>query len=163
MKYSVRRLAGLLKEHRLSIAFAESMTCGAISHKMGSVNGTSNIFKGSVICYDEAVKTGLLRVNKTLINKYTPESQQVTDALAKNLDKVIKADVHAAITGLAAPGGSETVSKPVGTIFCTFKYRKKIFRMRKKISGSPLQIRKKAGDAFCEFIFKTLKKTLQST
>ncbi len=42
---------------------------------------------------------------------------QVTTALAKNLPKLIKADIHVAITGLASAGGTETKDKPVGTIF----------------------------------------------
>src|SRR5688500_3004153 len=99
------------------------MTSGLAAHKLGSISGTSDVLTGSIVCYSKNVKTDLLKVNKKLIDKYSLESQQVTDALALNLSKIIHADVYAAITGLAAPGGSESVSKPVGTVFYSFLYR----------------------------------------
>src|SRR6185436_17785343 len=104
MKRPEQILANTLKEKKLTIAFAESMTCGLAAHKLGTIRDTSDVFVGSVICYNENVKTNILKVSKKLIRKHTAESQKVTDALALNLCKIIKADIHAAITGLAAAG-----------------------------------------------------------
>jgi nicotinamide-nucleotide amidase len=148
----VQELVKILKQKQLTIAFAESITCGWISHKFGTVAGTSEVFRGSIICYDEKVKVQLLKIKKSLIKKHTAESQQVTDALAENLRKLISADIHAAVTGLASEGGSETRTKPVGTVFFSFLFRKKLYKARKKFNGSPMQIKKKSG----EFIFKII-------
>ncbi len=158
MKRPVQILVNYLKEKNLTIAFAESITCGLVSHKLGTVNGTSDVFRGSVICYDESVKINLLKVKKGMIKKYTSESQHVTDALAINLGREIKADIHASITGLAAPGGSETKSKPVGTVFFSFRYMKKLYRTKKKFTGSPLQIKKNACEHLFKFITHHIKK-----
>ena len=161
MKRPVQLLADLLKKNELTIAFAESMTCGLVSHTMGTVSNTSDIFMGSIVCYCEEVKVSLLKVKKTLLKSYTAESQEVTDALALNLRRIVKADIHAAVTGLAAPGGSETISKPVGTVFYSFLFKGKLYRMKKKFNGSPLQIKKKGCDQFLKFLVHDLKDKLK--
>ena len=157
MKRAEQILANILTEKCLKVAFAESMTCGLASHKLGTVSGTSEILMGSVICYDEKVKTDLLKVSKQLIKKYSAESQQVTDKLAINLSRLIKADICAAVTGLAAPGGSESKSKPVGTVFFSVYFRNKIYKLRKLYNGSPLLIKKKACDDLFRFITSKIK------
>ena len=81
----------------------------------------------------------------------------MTDLLANNLCKIIPADICAAITGLAAPGGSETKIKPVGTVFYSFVFRRKMLKQRKYFKGSPLEIRKKACDYLFKFIIQELK------
>src|SRR5436305_1005533 len=125
-------LASLLRKHRLKIAFAESVTCGLLTAKMGTVHNTAEVFNGSLVCYDPVVKVAVLHVSKTLIKKYSCESQPVTDALAKKLSGVIPADIHAAVTGLASPGGSETEEKPVGTVFYSVLWKGKIYREKKR-------------------------------
>ena len=157
MKRPEQNLADLLREHKLTIAFAESMSCGLLAHKLGSVPDTSEVLMGSVVCYCEDVKCGILKVKKQLIEKHTAESQVVTDTLAKNLKKVVKADIHAAITGLASPGGSETKTKPVGTVFYSFTFRNKIHKLRKQFRGSPLEIKEKACAEFFKFICKEIQ------
>jgi nicotinamide-nucleotide amidase len=160
MKRPIQVLTNFLKDSQLTISFAESMTCGLIAHKFGTISGTSEILSGSIVCYSEEVKIKVLRVNKRLIEMHTAESQQVTDALAKNLKKIISTDIHAALTGLAAPGGSETKTKPVGTVFFSFIYKNKIYRLRKKFNGTPLQVKDKACDELFSFISSTMRKQL---
>jgi nicotinamide-nucleotide amidase len=145
-------LANHLKRNNLSIAFAESVTCGLAAHSLGNIIGASDFLKGSIVCYDEDVKINLLKVKQSLIKKYTCESQQVTDELAKNLRLLFKADVYAAVTGLAAAGGSETGEKPVGTVFYSIYYRNKFYCHKKTFRGKPLEIKKKACDELYKFI-----------
>lgn len=76
----------------------------------------------------------------------------MTNALAKKLRKLIKADICAAITGLAAPGGSETKDKPVGTVFFSVLYKGKLYKQKKKLKGTPVQIKKKACRKLYHFI-----------
>jgi len=158
MRTTIQKFAKILKEHHLTIAVAESITCGYISHKLGSIRDTSEIFMGSIICYNEKVKTKLLKVKKSMIKQYTCESQEVTDALVISISKRIPADIHGAITGLANRGASETKSKPVGTVFYAFLFRGKLFRLKKKFNGSPMEIKQKATEHFFKFIIKKLTK-----
>lgn len=152
MKRPVQLLADILKKKQLTIAFAESITCGLLTHTLGTVSDTSEFLRGSIICYDESVKKDLLNINNNLIKKYTAESQQVTDAMVINLQKRIEADIYGAITGLAAKGGSETKSKPVGTVFYSVRIKNKLYRQKKKYNGSPQQIKKKSCDGLFTMI-----------
>ena len=147
-------LANHLKKNSLTIAFAESVTCGLVAHGLGNIIGASDFLKGSIVCYDEEVKINLLKVKQSLITKYTCESQQVTDELVKNLRFLFKADVYAAVTGLAAVGGSETARKPVGTVFYSAYYKNKFYRLKKQFHGKPLEIKKKACNELYRFIYR---------
>jgi nicotinamide-nucleotide amidase len=149
-------LINKLKERKLTLAIAESMTCGMASDKLSSCKGVSDVLKGSIICYSPEVKMGLMSVKKSMIDKCTCESMEVTEALTKKLSKLIKADIHASITGLASPGGSETKNKPVGTVFFSMKYKRKMFKMKKTLRGSPLEIKKRACIYLYDFISKNI-------
>lgn len=152
MRNRVPELIRNLEEKNLKLALAESVTCGLAAHKLCGAKGTSEVLAGSVVCYSPETKMSLLGVSQAMINRYTCESMRVTEALAKNLPGVIKADIYAAVTGLASPGGSETKEKPVGTVFFCVYYQRKMFRQKKLFRGSPLQVRKKA----CEELYRMI-------
>jgi nicotinamide-nucleotide amidase len=80
--------------------------------------------------------------------------KEVTERLARNLKSIISADIHAAVTGLASAGGSETKDKPVGTVFFSIVYKGKIRNFRKQFRGTPLEIREKACTTLYELILK---------
>ena len=155
MKQPVRTLTNKLKEKKLTISFAESMTCGLLSHKMGTVKGTSDFFRGSIVCYNERVKISVLKIRKSLIDTYTAESQQVTEQLATNLQRIIPADICAAVTGLATAENES--SKGAGTVYFAFVYKRKLYKAKKKFNGRPLIIREKAMNYLFRFISKSLK------
>ena len=133
-----------LKELGLTLALAESMTCGLASHFLSTCKGTADVLLGSIVCYTPEVKTSLLKVKPALIKKYSAESKEVTIALALNLRKIIRADICAAITGLASAGGSETKTKPPGTVFFSILYKGKQYNHRVVFRGTPLEIREKS-------------------
>ncbi len=111
------KLHKLLKQHKLTISFAESATAGRMAAELSLIPKSGDVLKGGIVCYDACVKEELLGVPKELVEKFTPESAEVTREMAKRLGTVMKADVQVAITGLPMPGGSETEMKPVGTMF----------------------------------------------
>jgi len=115
----------LLKEKKLSIAFAESATAGRVMADFSLVEKAGDFLKGGLVCYDACVKEDVLKVPHSLILEYTAESAEVTQAAAKGLRDLIKADIHVAVTGLTSPGGSETEEKPVGTMFIHYLYNGK--------------------------------------
>jgi nicotinamide-nucleotide amidase len=150
----VTRLIKALQEKDLTLALAESITCGLAANGLSNATGTSEAFKGGVVCYTPEVKHSLLNVSEKLIDKYTCESPEVTAALAKNLSSVIKADVYGALTGLASPGGSESKEKPVGTVFLAVRYKNKLHHERKLFRGAPSEIKKKACIALYNLIVR---------
>lgn len=158
MKRPEQFLAKLLKENDLTIALAESVTCGLLAHKLGSVSSTSDFLKCSIVCYAEEIKITLMKIPQSLIKKHTAESQEVTDRLAKNLSRLVGSDLTLAITGLASPGGSETSAKPVGTIFHSVYFKNKLFHQEVRFRGSPLEIKTKACESGLKFVIRTIKK-----
>ena len=152
------KLVKSLKEKDLTLAFAESVTCGLATQKLSNYKGTSDVLKGSIICYTPEVKKKVLGITKKCIDEHTCESRTVTESLAVNLSGIINADICAAVTGLASPGGSETKEKPVGTIFFAVYYKNKIHSLKKVFRGTPLQIREKASAELFHFILRITEK-----
>jgi nicotinamide-nucleotide amidase len=145
-----------MKSKGLTLAMAESMTCGLAASGLSRATGTSEVLLGSIVCYSPLLKICLLNVPESKIKKYTCESKEVTQAMAVNLSRLIKADVYAAITGLASAGGSETKEKPVGTVFICIKKGKEMYHYRHRFYGSPLTINKKACNALYDFILSRI-------
>jgi PncC family amidohydrolase len=152
MKSLVKDLLELLQEKKLTVSFAESVTCGLATHQLNITPGTSEVLMGSIVCYNEKVKVETLKVDPDLIKKYTAESQEVTDALVKNLPSLINADIYGAVTGLCVKGGSETKEKPVGTVFFSLLYHGKLIQQREVFMGTPITIKKAA----CEHLYKMI-------
>ena len=105
------------------------------------VPNAGKFLKGGFVCYDACLKQENLKVPKALIDTFTPESMEVTKAITTGVSKLIKADIHVGVTGLPAPGGSETPEKPVGTMFIYVLYNnKELFAERVIFDGEPEEI-----------------------
>ena len=138
---AVERAAKLLIDKKFSIAFAESATAGRASAEFSLACDAGKFLKGGMVCYDAELKCSVLNVSHELLEKYTPESMEVTAAIAKGLAGLIPADIHVGITGLPCPGGSETAEKPVGTMFLYALFQgKKFFADRILFQGSHKEI-----------------------
>ena len=141
----------LLAAKGLTIAFAESATAGRQAMEFSLCKDSGKFLKGGIVCYDACLKEELLHVSKELIDACTPESAEVTYAIAVGLQQHIEADIHIGITGLTSSGGSETPEKPVGTMFiCGILGEFKIFEHREVFGGSAEEV-----------ILKTVGRTAQ--
>ena len=141
MPSQVVKDCGIALEHKgYFVAFAESATAGRMASEFALLLQSRKILKEGVVCYDACIKEGLLKVPKELIDKFTPESAEVTEALAQNIAKLISSDVQVAVTGLTRRGGSENSSKPVGTMFLHVLIKGNPFRFRAVFDGSPKEI-----------------------
>lgn len=147
-----------MKQKELTLALAESITCGLAAMKLSSCVGVSDVLTASFVCYTPKAKMELLEVEKSIIERCTCESPEVTQQMAQHLSKRIKADVYAAITGLASPDGSETKEKPVGSVFYAVCYQNKTYNFRQVFHGSPLEIKTKAAVKLYDFILDVIGK-----
>jgi nicotinamide-nucleotide amidase len=113
-------LVKLFLQHKLTLALAESCTCGLAAAQLAPAEGVSDVLLGSVVTYHAQAKQKLLGVNRATLDLYSAESQQTTNEMALGLHKHLpQADVCVAVTGLCGPGASATPEKPVGTVFVT--------------------------------------------
>lgn|GEM_PF-149892 len=140
-----------------TIAFAESATAGMLCYEFSQTPHAGKIFKGGVVCYDAGLKKDIFQVPAKLIKKYTPESAEVTQALAEGLPRLIACDIAVAVTGLTTPGGSETPDKPVGTIFVHICVNDSSKGYRRVFAGSPQQIVSQATDYTASLVLDMLR------
>ena len=141
-----------LLERKLTFALAESITCGNATSRLSTVKDLGKAFVGSVVTYTPDAKNQMLSVSEKLMCDYTCESPEVTCEMAEGLSRILDADIHVAVTGLAAPGGSETEEKPVGTVFYCLKYKGKLTHVRKFFNGDPPEIMEQS----CEMLYELI-------
>lgn len=84
--------------------------------RLTSVPGSSDVFVGGVIAYDNAVKVMMLGVDSALLTADGAVSRDVAVAMARNVRERTHADIGVGITGIAGPAGG-TPEKPVGTVW----------------------------------------------
>ena len=118
-------LVKILTKRRLKIAFAESCTGGMLSSEITSVSGASKVFSVGLVTYSNHAKITVLKVNKSIIQKYGAVSTQCCQAMVKNLAKISKAQINVSITGIAGPNGG-TKTKPVGLVYIGVKKNNKL-------------------------------------
>lgn len=105
-----------LRQKGMTISTAESCTGGNIAHKITSVPGSSDYYKGSVVSYCNEVKVNLLNVSKDDLDSYGAVSQPVVEQMAIGVRNLLKTDVSVSVSGIAGPDGG-TKDKPVGTVW----------------------------------------------
>ena len=122
----MKNLVKILTKKKLKIAFAESCTGGTLASKLTSISGASKVFSLGLVTYSNQSKISVLKVNKSIIQKYGAVSPQCCRAMVKNLAKISKAQINVSITGIAGPNGG-TKLKPVGLVYIGVKKNNKIF------------------------------------
>ena len=122
----MKNLVKILTKKRLKIAFAESCTGGMLASEITSISGASKVFGIGLVTYSNQAKITVLKVNKSIIQKYGAVSPQCCKAMVKNLSKISKAQINVSITGIAGPNGG-TKKKPVGLVYIGVKKNNKIF------------------------------------
>jgi nicotinamide-nucleotide amidase len=145
-----------LKDRNLTISFAESATAGKVVSEFALIPNCGSVLVGSIVCYDVSVKINVLGVSPDLINEFTAESAEVTEQLANGLKRLIPADIIVAITGLAAPGGSETDEKPAGTMFVNGFIKNVPFSFQRYFDAEPEDVMLKTIDAIAEYLLQHL-------
>lgn len=130
-----------LERQQLKIAFIESASSGFLCSQFSIYKHSgAEILLGGLVCYDPSIKLQVLHLDPKLIELYTAESAEVTQALAKTGQKLFThADVIVACTGLLKPGGSATAEKPEGTFFITILFAGKLYDYHYLITGTPRQ------------------------
>jgi nicotinamide-nucleotide amidase len=104
------------RERGWHIAVAESCTGGLLGERLTRIPGSSDVFVGGVIAYDNSVKEKLLAVPRADLEAHGAVSEPVARAMAKGARQSLGTEVGLAITGVAGPDGG-TPEKPVGFVW----------------------------------------------
>lgn len=100
----------------LTVGLAESCTGGYVSHLLTQVVGSSQYFKGTVVCYLREIKEKLLGVKHETLQQHGAVSEETAVEMAKGALKVLNTDLALSITGLLSPGGEDD-NVPIGTVW----------------------------------------------
>ena len=120
----------------LHIGTAESCTGGLVGERLTEIPGSSDVFIGGVVCYDNALKTSLLGVPTSLIESEGAVSEAVARAMAQGALERLGVELSVAVTGIAGPGGG-TEAKPVGTVWLALAYGAETLVRRSRFLGQP--------------------------
>ncbi|MEO8140408.1 MAG: CinA family nicotinamide mononucleotide deamidase-related protein [Gemmatimonadota bacterium] len=106
----------LARERGLHIGTAESCTGGGVGARLTAIPGSSDVYVGGVIAYDNRIKTQALGVPVELVLQHGAVSGPVAEAMVQGVSSGFGAELAIAVTGIAGPGGG-TAEKPVGLVF----------------------------------------------
>ena len=112
-------VASLLEQKKATLAIAESLTGGLVSHLLTLKPGASQFFLGSIVCYSSAIKTKHLGIPKSLLKKEGVVSKALALLMAHNVKKKWRSDYGLSLTGLAGPSKEEG-DPSIGTVFVGF-------------------------------------------
>lgn len=109
-------LSRMLREKHKTIATAESCTGGYIAHLVTAIDGASSNYKGTVVSYDNEVKTQVLKVSPETLRSVGAVSEEVVREMVEGAIMVMNTDYAIAVSGIMGPEGG-TPEKPVGTVW----------------------------------------------
>ncbi|BCR35422.1 CinA family protein [Mariniplasma anaerobium] len=110
-------------EKGITMAFAESMTGGALTYEMVKYPNASKVVIGSVISYQRKIKEQLLNVDAKVIDEYSIVSKEVSNQMALGIFDQTQAELCISITGNAGPTYEKNTEKLEA--FITILYQQK--------------------------------------
>ena len=159
--YGDTDLVGALHEvlltQGLTVGTAESCTGGRMAAKLTARAGASAIYRGSVVAYENALKTQLLGVPEAVLAERGAVSEPVVEQMVRGAIALLVCDVAIASSGIAGPTGG-TEEKPVGTIWIACGNAERIVTRRLSLGrdrGSNIERTANAGfDLLRRFLLK---------
>lgn len=114
--HTIKQIIDDLYDKGLTLGTVESATGGLISSMITGVPGSSSVYQGSVISYSNRIKSGIIDVKESSLEKYGAVSATVARQMASNGRKILGVDICISDSGIAGPGGS-TSEKPEGLFY----------------------------------------------
>ena len=119
LKHVSKEINEIMWRESVTLSTAESCTAGRIASVITAVPGSSNYYKGGLICYADEVKENLLKVDAQVIAEQTPVCEEVVKQMVLGSNELFGTDYAVAISGYAGPGGPDggKAGVIVGTIW----------------------------------------------
>ena len=107
LKLRSKEINEMLWRNHKTLATAESCTAGRVASVITAVPGSSNYYKGGLVCYSDEVKIQLLKVDADIIAEKTPVCEEVVRQMVIGANELFHTDYAVAISGFAGPGGPD--------------------------------------------------------
>ncbi len=145
----------LCRAEGLRVAVAESCTGGMLGARITAIPGSSDVFIGGVLAYENTTKIELLGVEPADVETHGAVSEAVAVAMARGVRDRLAADIGISITGIAGPGGG-TPEKPVGTVWIALDGRVSGARGL-RLTGDRAEIRQRSVQAALDLVRRELQ------
>ena len=107
LKLVSKEINEMMWRNHKTLATAESCTAGRVASVITAVTGSSNYYKGGLVCYSDEVKIQLLKVDADIIAEKTPVCEEVVRQMVIGANELFHTDYAVAISGFAGPGGPD--------------------------------------------------------
>ena len=145
-----------LKAVSQKLVLAESCTGGLISSLLAETPGASGVLWGSFVCYTKEAKVSMLGLKESELSADGLVSEKTAYSMAAGALQKSGADISAAVTGLAGPGGDGS-NIPVGTVWIAAALRGGEIKVKTfHFTGSRNEVRLHAACAALEEIQEIL-------
>ena len=115
LRDAARRVLNACRARGLKLAVAESCTGGLLAAALTEIPGSSDVLDRGFVTYSNAAKQAMLGVPASVLETRGAVSKETAEAMAAGALERSGADLSAAVTGVAGPGGG-TAQKPVGLV-----------------------------------------------
>lgn len=102
----------MLRPPRLTLAVAESLTCGHLQARIGAIPGASDFFLGGITAYALAQKVRHLGVDRGQAEPVAAVSAEIAVQMARGACALFGSDLALATTGYAEPAPTRGVLHP---------------------------------------------------
>jgi nicotinamide-nucleotide amidase len=102
----------MLRGPRLTLAVAESLTCGRLQARIGAISGASEFFLGGMTAYSLDGKVRHLGVDRERARAVNAVSGPVAEQMARGACVLFGADLGVSTTGYAEPSAEWRVAEP---------------------------------------------------
>lgn len=103
----------ILAPPRLTLAVAESVTCGRLQARIGAISGASNFFLGGLTAYAIEQKVRHLGVDRAQAERADAVSPEIAAQMARGACAFFGSDLALATTGYAEPAPERGVAHPL--------------------------------------------------
>jgi len=115
----------LLKDHNHTVSTAESCTGGYIGHLLSKHAGSSSFFTGSIVSYDNRIKTEFLDVPTSILKTVGAVSKEAVEQMAVAIRSKMNTDFGISVSGIMGPSG-QTDEKPLGMVWIGVANQEKV-------------------------------------
>jgi len=102
----------MLQPPRLTLAVAESVTCGRLQARIGAISGASEFFLGGLTAYTISQKVRHLGVDRAHAEQINTVSPEIAEQMARGACAFFGNDLALATTGYAEPAPDRGVKQP---------------------------------------------------
>jgi nicotinamide-nucleotide amidase len=151
-------LVTLLRDHRLTVATAESLTGGLVSAVIVDVPRASEVLRGAVVAYNNDVKREVLGVDAELLEERGAINGTTAGQMAIGVRRLMQADVGIATTGVAGPDPADGAEP--GTVFVAVSWAKEEPAIRAlRLHGTRAEVRTQTVTRALELAEATIRQT----